>query len=66
MNFQLSFVFAAFLILIGSCASHDVLDCSLRGTLREQLGDCNSQVGTYFQIVYTRLTLNYMTHLTDF
>jgi len=67
MNFQLSSVFAASLILIGigSCASYDVLDRSLRGTLRQQLDDCKSQVGKYFQIIYTRVMLNYMAHLKD-
>ena len=60
MNFQLSSVFAASLIVIGNCASYDVLDRSLRGTLRQQLDDCNSQV------VHTRLTLNFIAHLTDF
>ena len=43
MNFLLSSVFAAYLILI-----------------------VNSQVGTYFFIVHTRLTLNYRAHVKDF
>ena len=65
MNFQLSSVFAVSIILIGNCASNDVLDRSLRGTLRQQLDDCKSQVGTYFHIIYTRVMHNYMAHLKD-
>jgi hypothetical protein len=65
MNFQLSSVFAVSIIVIGNCASNDVLDRSLRDTLRQQLDNCKSQVGTYFQIIYTRVMLNYMAHLKD-
>ena len=65
MNFQLSSVFAVSIIVIGNCASNDVLDRSLRDTLRQQLDNYKSQVGTYFQIIFTRVMLNYMAHLKD-
>ena len=52
MNIHLGAILAISLILIGSCVSFDVLDRALRGTSKHRLDVCNSQLGTYFHIVY--------------
>ena len=52
MNIHLGSILAVSLILIGSCVSFGVLDRALRGTSTYRPDVCNSQVGTYFHIVY--------------